>query len=252
MAKIISFANQKGGVGKTTSTWNIGVVLAEKGFRTLIIDLDSQASLTIFAGLDPYDYDKCIVDMLDAGEFIEDAVVKIRPTLDIITSKIDLAHLEINLVSKMARETILKRVLSKYKDYYDYILLDCPPQLSLLTTNAFVASDYVAITCQASYLSYRGMEHLCSTIEVVKEMFNDDLEILGVIATLYEQRMNDDKDVLNALKEKFNVFSVIPKLVHVKTSIYAGKSVGESHPNNEGAIAYDKAADYIIENVKVN
>lgn len=161
MGTVIAFANQKGGVAKTTSTYNVGVALAKKGKRTLIIDLDSQASLTISAGLEPFEYDNTIVTALKKeGSDIEKCILSLQINLDICTSRLELAQMEIEMIGRAMRETILKRAIAPVLDKYDFILLDCPPQLGLLTINALACSDYVVIPVKTDYLAYRGVELL--------------------------------------------------------------------------------------------
>ncbi len=247
MAKILAFANQKGGVAKTTTTFNIGVGLSKEGFKVLMIDLDSQASLTISAKLEPYNFEKSIVSVLDETKVDFKTIQNLRENLDIITSRIELADLEMKLIGRTVRETILKRALSEIEQNYDYILIDCPPQLSILTINALTASDYVVITTKTDYLSYRGLEQLNNTIYSIKELINHKLELLGVVATLHEPRQKDDKEILKALEENFKVLGVVPKMVAVKNAIYEGKAVVEIEKDNAVAIAYSHIVDKILE-----
>lgn len=247
MAKILAFANQKGGVAKTTTTFNIGVGLAQEGFKVLMIDLDSQASLTISAKLEPYNFEKSIVSVLDETKVDNKTIQKLRENLDIITSRIELADLEMKLIGRTVRETILKRALSEIEQNYDYILIDCPPQLSILTINALTASDYVIITTKTDYLSYRGLEQLNNTIHSIKELINHKLELLGVVATLHEARQKDDKEILEALEADFKVLGVVPKMVAVKNAIYEGKAVVEIEKDSAVAIAYSNIVDRILE-----
>ena len=158
MATVISFANQKGGVAKTTSTFNVAACLTKRGFRVLMIDLDPQASLTIYAGLEPYEYEHTIVDVLkNPRQEIHKCINPVRDNLSIITSRIELASAESELLSRPARELILSRALSNVQEEYDYILIDCPPQLSTLTINALACTDKVIIPCKTDYLAYRGI-----------------------------------------------------------------------------------------------
>lgn len=247
MSEIIAFANQKGGVAKTTSTHNIGVALAQKGKRVLLLDLDSQASLTISVGIEPLDVEKNIINVLDKGKCdIKECIQQINDNLHIITSTIELASLEMEMLSRASREKILDRALEHIKDEYDFILVDCPPQLSILTINALSCADGVIIPTKTDYLSYRGIELLMDTISEVKELINPRLEVLGTIATLYNMRSNDDKDILNGLKSKYNVMGVVKMLVSAKKGIYDGLSVVEQEPNNDISIEYLKIADMLI------
>lgn len=247
MAHIIAFANQKGGVAKTTSTYNVGVALAQKGKKTLIIDFDSQASLTISAGLEPFDYEKSIVTVLQKeGVNLGDCLQPLQNNLSICTSRLELAQLEMEMIARPMRETILKRAVDCIKNEYDYILIDCPPQLSILTINALAASDSVIIPVKTDYLAYRGVELLMESIQDVKALINQNLYVMGVIATLYEKRVNDDNDILDALKKKYNVIGVIKKMAIAKKGVYDGRSVSEQSPKNEVAQEYDKVSEYII------
>jgi len=227
MGKIIAIANQKGGVSKTTSTFNIAAVLASKDKRVLMIDFDSQASLTISAGLEPRDYENNIVSVLTnktKKDIIQDCIVPLEniPNLFLLTSIIDLARVELELQGRTARERVLSRALEPICNDFDFILIDCPPQLSVLTLNALAASDYVLVPCKTDYLSYRGLEQLEETIEDVKDCLNSKIKMLGVIATFYEKASSDDNDILQGLKDKYNVIGVIKKSVEVKKGIYDG------------------------------
>ncbi len=247
MSNIIAFANQKGGVAKTTSTHNIGVALSQKGKRVLLLDLDSQASLTISIGIEPLDVERNIINVLDKGKGdIRDCIHNINDNLHIITSTIDLASLEMEMLSRASREKILDRALEPIKSEYDYILVDCPPQLSILTINALSCADGVIIPTKTDYLSYRGIELLMDTISEVKELINPRLEVLGTIATLYNMRSNDDKDILKGLKAKYKVMGVIKMSVSAKKGIYDGLSVVEREPNNDISLEYLKIADMLI------
>lgn len=246
MSKIISLTNQKGGVAKTTSTFNIGVALAQKGNKTLLIDLDPQASLTIYAGLEPYDFEKGIVDVLKyPRQDIDECIFSIRETLDIIPSRIELAGLENELLSRTARELILSKALDKVKDRYDYILIDCPPQLSTLTINALACSSGVIIPCKTDYLAYRGIKQLLETIDTIKEYFKPELEVIGVLATLFETRSKDDNDILELLKEEYNVIGVIKRTVAAKKGIYDGKASVEQSPRSDLSKEYQNILKYL-------
>ena len=248
MGKIISFANQKGGVAKTTSTYNIGVSLARRGKRTLIIDLDSQASLTISAGLEPFENECSIVAVLHKfGEKIENCCHKLNDNLYIVTSRLELAQLEIEMIGRSMREMILKRAIEPIVGEFDYILIDCPPQLSILTINALACSDYVIIPVKTDYLAYRGVELLQESIIDIKDIINPSLEVLGIIATLYEMRVKDDNEILQALREKYNVIAVVKKLAIAKKGVYDGRAVMEQSPENDIAKEYDNVCSYIIE-----
>ena len=246
MATVISFANQKGGVAKTTSTFNVAACLTKRGFRVLMIDLDPQASLTIYAGLEPYEYEHTIVDVLkNPRQEIHKCINPVRDNLSIITSRIELASAESELLSRPARELILSRALSNVQEEYDYILIDCPPQLSTLTINALACTDKVIIPCKTDYLAYRGIRQLMETIDTAQTYFKPDIEVLGVLATLHDTRANDDKELLQVLKEEYNVIGVIKRTVQAKKGMYDGLSSVEYAPKSDLAIEYEHVVDII-------
>ena len=216
--KVIAIANQKGGVAKTTTTHNLGAALAAAGKNVLLIDLDSQASLTISVGMEPLEVPKII----------------------------DLAPMEMEMLSRASREKILDRALKPIKDSYDYILIDCPPQLSILTINALSCADGVLIPVKTDYLAYRGLTQLQDSIREIQELINPELKVLGVIATLYDARVSDDKDILALLKEEYNLVGVVKRLAVAKKGIYDGLAVVEQAPSSEIAKEYTAIAKMIV------
>ena len=245
--KVIAIANQKGGVAKTTTTHNLGVALAAKGKRVLLIDLDSQASLTISVGLEPLEVKRTIVDVLRKdGVPVNECIERISDRLHIVTSIIDLAPMEMELLSRASREKILDRALRPVRGEYDFILVDCPPQLSILTINALSCADGVIIPVKTDYLAYRGLTQLQDSIQEIQELINPELKVLGVIATLYEKRVADDNEILAALKKEYNLLGVIKRLAVAKKGIYDGLAVVEQTPGSEISIEYNKIADMII------
>lgn len=213
----------------------------------MLIDLDSQASLTISLGIEPLDVENNIIDILDKKKSdVRKCILNVKENLDVITSTIDLASIEMEMLSRASREKILDRELEPIKEEYDYILIDCPPQLSILTVNALSCADGVIIPTKTDYLSYRGIELLMDTITEVKELINPKLEIVGTIATLYNMRSKDDNDILDGMKSVYNVLGVTKMLVGAKKGIYDGLSVVENEPNNEISIAYKNIADMLI------
>lgn len=245
--KVIAIANQKGGVAKTTTTHNLGAAMAAAGKNVLLIDLDSQASLTISVGMEPLEVPKTIVDVLKKdGAPIRECVQKINDRLHIVTSIIDLAPMEMEMLSRASREKILDRALKPIKDDYDYILIDCPPQLSILTINALSCADGVLIPVKTDYLAYRGLTQLQDSIREIQELINPDLKVLGVIATLYDARVSDDKDILALLKEEYNLVGVVKRLAVAKKGIYDGLAVVEQAPSSEIAKEYTAIAKMII------
>lgn len=231
MSKTIAICNQKGGVAKTTSTYNIATLSAIKGYKTLMIDLDSQASLTISTGAEPLDFEENIATLFDDMINKKSKELNVRNSiyevegienLYLIPSIIDLASKEALLNTVTAKELTLKRIIDKIKDDFDYIFIDCSPSLGNLTINALSTSDYLIIPSEADYLSYRGLGDLLSVVEDVKELINDKLEVMGIIVTKHEANTRDGKEVLEQLEKNYNVFGVIKKSVKIKDGIYEG------------------------------
>lgn len=247
--QIIAIANQKGGVAKTTTTHNLGVALASKGKRVLLIDLDSQASLTISTGLEPLEIEKNIVSVLKKDrEPIRECIQRVTDNLHIVTSIIDLAPMEMEMLSRASREKILDRALQPVRGEYDFILIDCPPQLSILTINALSCADGVIIPVKTDYLAYRGLTQLQDSIQEIQDLINPRLAVLGVIATLYEMRVNDDTEILEALGKEYNLIGIIKKMAVAKKGVYDGKAVVEAAPTSEISLEYNSIADMIIAN----
>lgn len=245
--KVIAIANQKGGVAKTTTTHNLGVALASTGKRVLLVDLDSQASLTISVGLEPLEVQHTIVDVLKKdGAPVSECIQQLRENLHIITSIIDLAPMEMEMLSRASREKILDRALKSVREDYDFILIDCPPQLSILTINALSCADGVLIPVKTDYLAYRGLTQLQDSIREIKELINPELKVVGVLATLHDTRVTDDREILGLLKEEYNLLGVVKRLAVAKKGIYDGLAVVEQAPNSDIAAEYKKIAEIII------
>lgn len=247
MATVFCFANQKGGVAKTTSTFNIGAGLAKRGYKVLMIDLDPQSSLTIYVGLEPYEHNISIVDVMKKPKMdVTKAVFHLRENLDIITSRIELAGVENELMTRKDSELTLSRALGALRTLYDAIVIDCPPQLSTLTLNALAAADRVIIPCKTDYLAYRGLTQLMETIDTVKGFFNPDLEVVGLLATLFESRVKDDNEILELLREEYNVLGVIKRTAQAKKGMYDGLSAVEYAPRSELAQEYERIIDALV------
>ena len=244
MGKIISVANQKGGVGKTTTTINLSTLIAKKGKKVLMIDADPQGNASSGVGLDRDDIELSIYDILiDEVEF--DNVVKKTniKNLDICPSNINLAGAEVELVSVMSRENRLKEKLDKIKDNYDYIIIDCPPSLGLITLNAFTASDSVLIPVQCEYYALEGLGQLLNTINLVKKHLNKNLEIEGALLTMYDVRTNLSNQVVKEVKNYFNdkVYkNVIPRNVKLSEAPSYGMPISVYDPRSKGAKSYEK------------
>lgn len=248
MAKIIAVANQKGGVAKTTSTFNISAALAEMGKKVLMIDMDSQASLTISAGLEPLELKYTICDVLEkSSKPIRECIINLEhiENLSIIGSIIDLAVIETEMLSRPAREKILDRALTPIKQDYDFIIIDCPPQLSILTMNGLSAADEVIIPVKTDYLAFRGLTQLNETIEDIRKYVNESVNVAGVIATLYEMSVNGDKEILAKLESDYNVLGVIKKAAIAKKGIYDGVPAVIQFKTSEVAKEYTQIAEMI-------
>lgn len=221
--------------------------MAAAGKRVLLIDLDSQASLTISAGMEPLEAKRTIVDVLKKNSVpIRECIQQINERLHIVTSIIDLAPMEMEMLSRASREKILDRAINPVLSEYDYILIDCPPQLSILTINALSCADGVIIPVKTDYLAYRGLTQLQDSIKEIQELINPELVVLGVIATLYDTRVSDDRDILELLQEEYNLLGVIKRLAAAKKGIYDGLAAVEKAPGSEIAKEYVAIANMIM------
>lgn len=242
MGKIIAVANQKGGVGKTTTAINLAASLTRLGDRVLIVDIDPQGNATTGIGVNRGDLKKSIyellIDEIDANEVILQTKVK---DLDIIPSTIDLAGVEVQLVGVKQREYRLANAIQKYRDYYDYIIIDCPPSLGLLTLNALTAADSVIITVQCEYYALEGLTQLLNTIRITQRLLNRNLTVEGVLLTMFDTRTNLSLEVAKEVKTFFRekVFStIIPRNVHLAESPSHGLPIIDYAPTSKGARVY--------------
>ncbi len=249
MARIIAIANQKGGVGKTTTAVNLGTGLASEGKKVLLIDGDPQASLTISLGYDePDKLEDSLVDILTMvvnDEEIPDnfAAIKIRDNVDLIPSNIELSAVEISLVNTMSRELVLKSYIDSINEKYDYIIIDCMPSLGVMTVNALACADSVLIPVQAAYLPVKGLQQLIKTIYTVKRRLNGKLEIEGILLTMVDSRTNFAKDIALEVNEVYGktipVFPIeIPLSVRAAEISSVAKSIYEYDPKGKAASAY--------------
>jgi len=250
-AKVIAMCNQKGGVGKTTSTINLGAALVEYGRKVLLLDFDPQGALSVGLGVPAHDLDRSIYNVLmerDVG--IADVRLKTKVDgLDLIPSNIDLSAAEVQLVSEVAREQALKRALRPVLDEYDYIFIDCQPSLGLLTVNALTAAQGVIIPLECEYFSLRGVALLVDTIDKVTERLNPDLSITGILATMYDARTLHAKEVFTRVVEAFGdtVFqTVIARTVRFPETTVAGEPITSWAPNSSGANAYRNLAKEVV------
>lgn len=231
MANIISITNQKGGVGKTSTAINLSASIAAAEYKTLVIDIDPQANSTHHLGI--YDSEKTVYDVIIGAESISECIVNTyMPNLDILPSTIDLVGAEVELVSFENREKLLKDALEEFKDDYDYVIIDCPPSLSLLTLNALTASDSVIIPVQCEYFALEGLGQLLNTINIVRKQLNPKLYINGVLLTMYDQRLNLSNQVVEEVKKYFGdkVFNSI---------IYRNVRISEAPSHAKPVILYD-------------
>ena len=252
MGKIISIANQKGGVGKTTTAINLSTVLAKKGKKVLMIDADPQGNGTSGVGVDK-DQQFSVYDVLIEDIEIENTLQKTQVrNLDLCPSNINLAGAEVQLVSMENREYKLKEKVDKIKDKYDFIIIDCPPSLGLITLNAFTASDSVLIPVQCEYYALEGLGQLLNTIELVKKRMNKSLRVEGALLTMYDARTNLSNQVVKEVKNYFGdrVYkNVIPRNVKLSEAPSYGLPITLYDARSKGAKSYDK---FVKEFLKAN
>jgi chromosome partitioning protein len=244
---VIVFANQKGGVAKTTSTLNLGVALAEQNLRVLLVDLDPQGNLTMSQGMNPDEIERSMFDVLVHRVPIEDVIE--RREVDVAVSSIDLAGAELALSSMIGRERALEKALVTIRERYDFVLIDTPPSLGLLTINAFVAADGVIVPVQTEYLSLRGLVQLENTLSMVRENLNPRVEIIGILATMYDKRLLHSREAVDILKENFGELvyqTKIRKTVRYAEAPVKGESVLKYDSGGEAAALYRDLAKEVL------
>ncbi len=249
MAKIISIANQKGGVGKTTTTINLSSLLAAAEKRTLLIDIDPQANSS--SGLSVTNHNPSVYEVLVGTKNIKEVIINtFMPFLDMLPSNINLVGAEIEMVDMENRETLLKRAIQNVTDSYDYVLIDCPPSLGLLTLNSLTASDSVLIPVQCEYFALEGLGQLLNTINIVKKHFNKDLTIEGVLLTMFDQRLRLSHQVAEEVRKYFGekVFNtVINRNVRISEAPSYGKPIILYDAISSGAQNYMQLASELLE-----
>ncbi len=250
-ARVIAMVNQKGGVGKTTSTVSLGAALAGYGRKVLLVDFDPQGALAISFGLNPNEMDLTIYNLLTdsdchVGDVIRSTAVE---NLDLLPSNIDLAAAELQLVSEVGREYALKRALDPILDEYDIVLIDCQPSLGLLTLNALTAANGVIVPMECEYFALRGVALLKDTIDKVSARLNPDLKIIGVVATMYDSRTLHSREVLGTVQQAFGdlVFiTTIARTIKFPDAAVAGEPITAYAPGSSGAQAYEQLAREVL------
>jgi chromosome partitioning protein len=251
MARVIAFANQKGGVAKTTTTLNLGVALRELGHRVLVVDLDPQGNLTMSQGMNPDAIERSMFDVLVHRVPISDVIYPVE--VDIAVSSIDLAGAELALSALIGRERALDKALVEVRESYDFILLDTPPSLGLLTINAFVAATGVIVPVQCEYLSLRGLVQLENTLAMVRENLNPNVRVEGIVPTMYDGRTLHAREAIEILEEHFGdlVFETrIRKTVRYAEAPVKGSSVLKYEPAGPAAQAYRDLAKEVLDGAK--
>jgi chromosome partitioning protein len=251
MANVIALANQKGGVAKTTTTLNLGVALRERGNRVLVIDLDPQGNLTMSQGMNPDAIERSMFDVLVHRIPISDVIKTVE--VDIAVASIDLAGAELALSALIGRERALDKALVEIRDRYDYVLIDTPPSLGLLTINAFVAADGVIVPVQCEYLSLRGLVQLENTLAMVRENLNPRVRVQGIVPTMYDGRTLHAREAIEILEEHFGdlVYDTrIRKTVRYAEAPVKGSSVLKYDPSGPAAQAYRDLAKGVLDGAK--
>ena len=252
MVRVLALANQKGGVAKTTSTLNLGVALVELGHRVLGVDMDPQGNLTMSQGLNPDDIHPSMFNVLVQGVDIRDVVY--RREIDLAASSIDLAGADMALSSVIGRERVLSKALMMVRDEYDFILIDTPPSLGLLTINSLTAADGVIVPVQCEYLSLRGLAQLERTLELVRENLNPAVHIAGILPTMFDSRTIHGNEAIDILRDSFGdlVFqTVIKKTIKFAEAPVRGASVIAYAPQSDAAEAYRALAREVLNGKKI-
>lgn len=248
--QIVAFANQKGGVGKTTSAVNTAVVLAGRGYRVLLADMDPQGNATSSLGIDKQTIDESMYDVLvDEGAISECRIEDIRHGLDVVPTTSTLAAAEIELVGVTNRERRLARAMNDVRHGYDIAVIDCPPSLGLLTINALTAAGSIVVPIQCEFLALEGVSQLITTIDLARRQLNPTLDLLGVLMTMFDGRTRLSAHVVDEVRRYFpdRIFStIVPRTVRLAEAPSYGQSISEYDPGSRGGIAYEAFADELV------
>ena len=250
MGRIIAVANQKGGVGKTTTAINLSSCLAEKGKKVLAVDMDPQGNMTSGLGVDKNSVENTIYDLIIGESSIDEVLRKdIMKNLDIIPANIDLSEAEIELIDVEDKEYIVRNVIKDIKDNYDYIIIDCPPSLSMLTINAMTTATSVLVPIQCEYYALEGLSQLIHTVDLVRDRLNPELEIEGVVFTMYDARTNLSLQVVENVKDNLhqNIYkTIIPRNIRLAEAPSYGVPINEYDPKSAGSESYMRLAEEVI------